>query len=65
MNNFDLEQSSELQASREFIGGLGGIGAGKQDFISKNPSTAAVSYIPGGLTGFGAGLTSGGGLGLG
>lgn len=47
----NFEESAELQGSREFIG------AGKQDF-SKNPSTAAVSYMP-----FGANFTGGPGLG--
>lgn len=55
MSNYDFEQSAELQGSREFIGGMAGINT-RADFISKNPSTAAVSYVPTGMTGFGAGL---------
>ena len=37
---------------------------GRQDFVSKNPSTAAASHMPGGRGGYQA-LTSGGGIGIG
>ncbi len=45
-----------MQASKEFIGGRGGVGmgGGGNDFISKNPSTSAGSYMHGlGAGGYG------------
>lgn len=46
-----------MQASNEFIGGrggAGGMGGVGNDFISKNPSTAAGSYLQGlGAGGYG------------
>ena len=54
-----------MQGSKEFNGGrggAGGMGAGGNDFISKNPSTAAGSYLQGlGAGGYGQAMNSGGG----
>lgn len=73
MSEFNYEpqlMGAELQGSREFVSpGLSrGIGSKTNDnyYISKNPSTAAGSYIQGLGGGYaGAGLTSGGGVGIG
>jgi hypothetical protein len=52
--------AGDMHASKEFIGM-------KQDFISKNPSTATASNIQGRAAGgaFIPGVTSGGGFGIG
>jgi hypothetical protein len=54
-----------MHASKEFLGGRGGVGSKTgNEFISKNPSTAAGSYlhgIGGGAGGFGQGINPSGG----
>lgn len=51
--------NNDIQASKEFIGM-------KQDFISKNPSTATASNLQGRAAGgFIPGITNGGGFGMG
>ena len=54
--------TGELHGSKEFPLA----GRTNEYFVSKNPSTAAGSYLHGGLGGYGGqGLPSGGGIGLG
>lgn len=60
--NYDQQQimnTAELHGSKEFPLA----GRTNDYFVSKNPSTAAGSYLHGGFGG--PGLTSGGGIGLG
>lgn len=54
-NDFNYDQMGEVKASKDYYVGRAGT-------ISKNPSTAAASYLHGG-GGYGAPLTSGGGNG--
>ena len=61
MSDFNYENQMEMHGSKEFLAGRT-----NEYFVSKNPSTAAGSYLHGLGGGYaGAGLTSGGGVGIG